>query len=283
MAAIGQRNSLRVVRQAPPGLYLDGGTLGEILLPRRYIPEATAPGDVLDVFVYRDSEDRLVATTESPRAVVGGFAGLKVVSVHPRVGAFLDWGLSKDLLLPIREQTRRARVGDVVVAYVFLDEKSGRVVATTRLDRHLDRTGPAYTERQRVRLLVAAETPLGYRTIIENAHWGLLYKSDLGAPLKIGEELTGFVRAVRPDGKIDLGLDLTGYGRVAPLTQKILDALKAHGGHLPFGDRSAPAEIRKTFGASKKAFKQALGSLLRQRRIQITDDGIDLSPPAARA
>ena len=282
MAELGQRNSLRVVREATPGLYLDGESLGEILLPRRYIPAGTAPGDFLDVFIYRDSEDRLVATTEIPRVGVGGFAGLKVLSIHPRAGAFLDWGLSKDLLLPMREQSKRARVGDVVVVYVFLDEKSGRIVATTRLDRHLDRTPPAYAERQRVRLLIAAETPLGYRTIIENAHWGLLYKSDLGSPLVIGDELAGFVRAVRPDGKIDLGLDLTGYGRVAPLTQKILQAIAEGGGRSKFGDRSTPAEIRESFGASKKAFKQALGSLLRQRRIQITDNGIELAPAQPR-
>ncbi len=282
MAAIGQQNSLPVVREAPPGLYLDGGKLGEILLPRRYVPSGAVPGDLLDVFVYRDSEDRLVATTETPRVAVGGFAALKVIGLHPRAGAFLDWGLSKDLLLPIREQSRRVRIGEIVVAYVCLDEKSGRIAATTRLDRHLDRTTPAYAERQRVRLLVAAETPLGFRTVIEDAHWGLLYKSDLGSPLAIGQELTGFVRAVRPDGKIDLGLDLTGYGRVAPLTQKILEALKAAGGRSQFGDHSSPAEIRERFGASKKAFKQALGSLLRQRQIQITDDGVELAPGSPR-
>jgi len=284
MAAIGQRSSLRIVREANPGLYLDGESLGEILLPRRYIPAGATPGESLDVFVYRDSEDRLVATTETPRVSVGGFAGLKVLSIHPRSGAFLDWGLAKDLLLPLREQSRRVRVGEVVVVFVYLDEKSSRVVATTRLDRHLDRSPPAYTERQRVRLLVAGETPLGYRAIIENAHWGLLYKSELGTPLAIGEELSGFVRAVRPDGKIDLGLDLTGYGRVAPVTQKILQSIEAGGGRSKFGDHSSPAEIRETFGTSKKAFKQALGSLLRQRRIQLAaDGGIELAPAKPRA
>ena len=284
MADIGQRSSLRIVREATPGLYLDGESLGEILLPRRYIPAGAAPGDSLEVFIYRDSEDRLVATTETPLVSVGGFAGLKVLSIHPRAGAFLDWGLSKDLLLPLREQSRRVRVGEVVVVHVFLDPKSSRVVATTRLDQQLDRTPPVYAERQRVRLLVAAETPLGYRTIIENAHWGLLYKSDLGSPLAIGEELSGFVRTVRPDGKIDLGLDLTGYGRVAPVTQKILQSIEAGGGRSKFGDHSSPAEIREVFGTSKKAFKQALGSLLRQRRIQITPEGaVELAPAKPRS
>ncbi len=278
MASLGRQNLLRVVREAAPGLYLDGGPLGEILLPKRYVPAGTARGAELEVFVHRDSEDRLVATTEIPRAMVGGFAALKVAGVHPRAGAFLDWGLSKDLLLPIREQSRRVRVGDTVVAHVFLDERSGRIVASTRLDRFLDRTPPAYAEGQRVRLLVAAETPLGYRTVVENAHWGLLYKSDLGAPLAIGHECSGFVRAVRPDGKIDLALSPTGYGRVAPLTHKILQVLAAGGGRSRFGDHSTPAEIREVFGASKKAFKQAVGSLLRQNRIQASEAGIQLLP-----
>ena len=238
MAAIGHRNLLSIVREAPPGLYLDGEELGEILLPRRYIPKGTVPGDALDVFVHRDSEDRLVATTEIPRACVGEFACMKVVSFNSQIGAFLDWGLTKDLLLPIREQSRRVAVGESVVAYVFLDPRSNRIVATTRLGKRLNRTEPQYKDAQRVRLLIAEETPLGYKAIVENAHWGLLYKSDLGSPLTIGQKLEGHVRVVRPDGKIDLSLDPAGYARVAPLTQQILDALKAHGGRMKFSDRS---------------------------------------------
>ena len=283
MPAIGQRNSLRVVREAPPGVYLDGETLGEILLPKRYVPPDTARGDVIEVFVHRDSEDRLVATTEIPRACVGEFAALKVVSVNPRVGAFLAWGLTKDLFLPMREQASRVAIGDTVLVYIFLDEKSGRIVATTRLNRHLDRTKPAYPEGQRVKLVVSGETPLGYKVVIENAHWGLLYKSDLGSPLAIGQALDGYVGAVRPDGKIDLRLGLAGYGRVAPLTSKILQALKSNGGRLAFGDHSTPAEIRAKFGASKKAFKQALGSLYRQRRIRLAGEGIELESDVAPA
>lgn len=282
MAVIGQRNILQVVREAAPGLYLDGEELGEILLPGRYKPAGTVPGDSLDVFVHRDSEDRLVATTEIPRACVGEFACMKVVSFNSQVGAFLDWGLSKDLLLPIREQARRVVVGESVVACVFLDSRSSRIAATTRLGRHLNLTVPDYAEGQRVRLLVAEETPLGYKAIVENAHWGLLYKTDLGSPLAIGQKLAGYVRTVRPDGKIDLSLDPAGYGRVAPLTEKIIETLNAHGGRMKFSDRSTPAEIRATFGTSKKAFKQAIGALYRQRRIRIAGDEIESVEPASQ-
>lgn len=276
MAAIGQRNALRVVRESTPGLYLDGEELGEILMPGKYIPTGTVPGDYLEVFVHRDSEDRLVATTEIPRACVGEFAGMKVINVHPKIGAFLDWGLSKDLLLPIREQARRVAAGESVVAYVFLDQRTGRIVATTRLDGYLDITPPDYGEGARVRLLVADETPLGYKAIVESRHWGLLFKSDLGSPLAIGQALDGYVRAVRPDGKIDLRLDPAGYERVAPLTEKIIAALKTSGGQLAFSDRSTPDEIRTAFGTSKKAFKQAIGALYREHRIRLTEQGIEL-------
>jgi predicted RNA-binding protein (virulence factor B family) len=277
MAAIGERNALRVLRESKSGLYLDGDELGEILLPGRYIPMGTVPGDYLEAFIYRDSEDRLVATTEIPRACIGDFAALKVVGLHPQAGAFLDWGLSKDLLLPIREQTHRATIGEIVVVFVFLDPKSRRIVATMRLERHLDSTVPPYTVGQRVHLLIAGETPLGYKAVIENAHSGLLYKSDLGSPLAIGQSLEGFIRTVRADGKMDLSLDPAGYGRIAPLTEQIIAALtKAPGGRLELGDHSTPAEIRAQFGTSKKAFKQALGALYRQHSIRLIAGGIEL-------
>lgn len=282
MPAIGKRNSLRVVREATPGLYLDGEELGEILLPRRYIPPDTKRGDTLEVFVHRDSEDRLVATTEIPRACVGEFAALTVVSINPRVGAFLAWGLTKDLFLPIREQAHRVNVGETVVVYVYLDPKSSRIVATSRIDRHLSRAEPPFTEGQRVHLVITGETPLGYKSIVENTHGGLLFKTDHGTPLAVGQKVEGYVRTIRPDGKIDLSLDAAGYGRVRPLTDQILSALQAGGGRLAFGDQSSPAEIRAKFGASKKAFKQALGALYRRRRIRLAGDGIELivSTPA---
>jgi hypothetical protein len=276
MATIGKRNRLSVIRASAPGLYLDGGELGEILLPGRYIPANLAPKDTLDVFVYRDSEDRLVATTEKPHALVGEFGYMKIISVHPQAGAFLDWGLSKDLLVPFREQEFPLRVGDWVVVYVALDAQSNRILASTRLNRHLHRDPPAYRDGQPVNILITRRTPLGYEAIVDNAHLGLLYKSQLAYALKIGAKMKAFVRTVRPNGKIDLSLDATGYKRVAPLTDLIVAALKMSGGKLPFDDDSSPVVIRQNFSVSKKAFKQALGKLYKTRRIAFTQPGIEL-------
>ena len=278
MADLGKRNHLSVLREASPGFFLDGGPSGEILLPGRYIPAGAGPGSELDVFVYRDSEDRLVATTETPLAMVGDFAFLRVLSVRPGLGAFLDWGLSKDLLLPRREQTGFLREGELLVVYVFVDPKSDRIVASARLDRWLNRTPPAYASEQQVQLLITGETPLGFNAIIENAHWGLLYRSGLAHPLRVGDTMNGFVREVRPDGKVDLALDRAGYVRVKPLSEHILEALAEGGGKLPFHDKSSPEEIREKFGVSKKAFKQALGALYRARRVVLDPAGIRLLP-----
>ncbi len=276
MAIIGKRNTLSIVRESTPGLYLNGGELGELLLPRRYIPRDLTPGDKLDVFIYLDSEDRLVATTETPHAMVGEFAYLKVVSVNLRVGAFLDWGLAKDLLLPFREQDAPVRVGQKVIAHVHLDPKSNRIVASTRLHRHFSKDTPAYADGQRVDLLVTGETPLGYSAIVENAHRGLLYRDQTSAVLKVGDKLKGFVRSVRPGGKIDLSLDAAGYKRVASLQVQIVQALELNGGRLAFDDSSSPEAIRDAFGVSKKAFKQALGALYKSRRIRFLNPGIEL-------
>ncbi|MDB6065945.1 MAG: hypothetical protein JWR26_2153 [Pedosphaera sp.] len=273
MAIIGRRNILSIERASGPGLYLNGGELGEILLPGRYIPADIAPGVKLDVFVYLDSEDRLVATTETPHAMVGEFAWLKVISINPRVGAFLDWGLSKDLLLPFREQDIPVRVGQHVIAYVYLDAQSNRIVASTRLHRHLNRQETTYREGQPVEMLITGRTPLGYNAIVENAHRGLLYHDNLATPLHAGQKLKGFVRKVRPGGKLDLSLDKSGYKRVAPLKDQIVQALERNGGKLDFDDNSTPEAIREAFGSSKKAFKQALGALYKARRIQFQPSG----------
>jgi len=276
MALIGKRNTLAIVRQAPPGYYLDGGDHGEILLPGRYIPAGAMPGGKIDVFVYRDSEDRLVATTETPRALVGDFACLNVLTHHPGIGAFLDWGLEKDLLLPRREYAGGVHEGGRVLVYLMLDERSDRIVATARLNRHLNLTPANYTEGQAVKLIVESETPLGYKAIINAAHTGLLYRAELAGPLSIGQTLDGFIRTVRADGKIDLGLDPAGHRRLGPLTEQIVAALKSAGGHLPYHDDSSPEEIRAALGMSKKAFKQAIGVLYRERRIVMEPTGIRL-------
>jgi predicted RNA-binding protein (virulence factor B family) len=277
MATIGKRNVLSIIRESSPGLYLDGGELGEILLPGRYIPKGLKAKDKLDVFVYRDSEDRLVATTETPLAMVGEFAYLKVLSVNRNIGAFLDWGLPKDLLLPFREQESPVRAGDWVIVHVGLDEKSNRILASMRLNRHLSRDTPVYRDGQPVNLLILGRTPLGYNAIVENAHRGLLYHDNLATALLPGQKLKGFVRTVRPNGKIDLRLDASGYKRVAALTDQIVQALESNSGQLAFDDDSSPEAIRQKFGVSKKAFKQALGKLYKARRIRFTNPGISIA------
>lgn len=278
MALLGKLNRLRIVRFAAPGYYLDGGSHGEILLPARYIPAGKVPGDELEVVVYRDTEDRLVATTDRPRAYAGEFAALRVVSLTPRIGVFLDWGLEKDLLLPIREMSGPLQPGDKAVVLVQVDPHTDRLIATARFNRFLDQTPARYHEGESVRLLVASRSPIGYNMVVNNAHRGLLYHTELaGASLEPGQVVEGYVRAIRPDGKLDLALGKAGYRRVAELTERIIAALEAApGGRLPYGDNSIPEEIRDAFGVSKKAFKQAIGALYRDRRIVIEPTGIRL-------
>ena len=286
MALIGRRNTLQVLREATPGFYLDGGTHGEILLPGRYIPRGVRPGETMSVFIYRDSEDRLVATTETPLAMVGEFAYLRCVSVNPSVGVFFDWGLEKDLLLPMRELATPVQPGDRRVVRVALDEKTDRIIASARLNRWLNKTPPPYVEGQRVNLLITGDSPLGYNAVIEHQHSGLLYRGELSGSLPTGQPMVGYVRVVRPDGKIDLALDRAGFRRIASVTEEITAALQAAGGHLALHDKSSPDDIRDALGISKKAFKQAIGSLYRERRILIEPTGIRLAetaPPAPPA
>jgi uncharacterized protein len=276
MAVIGKRNTLAIIRDSAPGLYLDGGEHGEILLPNRYVPRVFKIGDRLEVFVYRDSEDRLVASTETPRATVGEVATLKVIGINRQVGAFLDWGLAKDLLLPFREQTGPVRLGEEVVVKVYLDEKTLRIVASMRLDRESAIEPPDYRAGQSVEFLITEKTDLGYKALVEGKHPGLLYHEGVTVPVRIGQQLRGFVRMLRPDGKIDLVLNQPGYRRVAPLALRIVQALQDNGGRLEVDDDTAPEAIRQAFGASKKAFKQALGTLYKSRRIRFCKPGIEL-------
>ena len=276
MATLGKRNLLSIVRESEPGLYLDAGELGEILLPGRYIPRNLAQGDKLDVFIYRDSKDRLVATTDIPFAMVGEFAYLKVLSINQQIGVFLDWGLPKDLLLPFREHSEPLRVGDRVVVFIFVDPKTNRIVATTRHHRHLSKLSPPYRDGQPVSFILTDRTPLGYNAIVENTHRGLLYHNNLATSLKIGQKMRGFVQKVRPGGKIDLSLDASGYGRVRSLTEQIYDAIEENKGRLAFDDDSTPESIRSEFGVSKKAFKQALGALYKDGKIRFCNPGIEI-------
>lgn len=277
MAAIGRRNTLKIIREAPPGLYLDGGELGEILLPGKYIPRDLKPKDLLNVFVYLDSEDRLVATTETPLAEIGEFAALEVVGVNRNVGAFLNWGLSKDLLLPFREQTRPLRIGQKVVVFIVLDATSNRIVASARLNRHLSQQAPDYKPGQAVNILIVNQTPLGYNAIVENSHPGLLYGDRTTAPLQAGQRLKAYIREVRLGGKIDLTIDPPGaYKQIPSITAQILEALEKNKGKLPYDDSTGPEILREKFSVSKNTFKRALSTLYKKRRIRFTNPGIEL-------
>jgi hypothetical protein len=244
-------------------------------LPGRCIPQDLKPKDKLDVFVYRDCEDRLVATPETPLATVGEFAYLKVLSVNQNIGAFLGWSFPRIYCCRFANRNRLC-AGDSVIVHIGLDEKTNRIVASTRLNHHLSRDTPAYRNGQAVNLLIVGRTPLGYNAIVDNAHRGLLYHDNLANALLPGQKVKGFVRTVRLNGKIDLSLDASGYKRVAALRNQIVQALEGSGGYQAFDDDSSPETIRQKFGVSKKAFKQALCKPYKERRIRFKNPGIEL-------
>lgn len=272
---IGQLNKLKVIKHADFGVYLDGGDDGEILLPLRDMPDPCEVDDIIEVFICYDSEDRLIATTQIPFVMVGEFAHLKV-KAKESVGAFLDWGLPKDLFLPFSEQTREIRVGQYVIVHVYLD-KSGRISASMRLDRHIDKEPGEYEENQSVDLMIAAKTELGFKAIINNRHWGILYENEVFQRLDIGQKLKGFIKKLRPDGKIDLSLSRLGYKAADDVAEKIMEVLKSKGGFLNITDKTSPEVIYQVFGVSKKKYKMALGGLYKKRLIAISDDGIKLT------
>jgi len=275
MAMVGERANLRIVREQPFGVFLDGLDLGEILLPRREMPAKWDIGGTVDAFIYYDSEDRIVATLKEPLAKPGEFAYLRVVAVTG-IGAFLDWGLPKDLLVPFREQKERMELGKSYVVFVRVDEESGRIVATRRLSRYLDQTPPPYREGDEVDLLIYGKTDLGYKAIIEGKHTGLLFGNEVFRRIHAGERTRGYVAGIRPDGKIDLSLQLTGRARVTDLEAKILDGLEKRGGFWALTDNTPAEQIYKELGVSKRTFKQSVGSLFRRRKIWIEDEGLRL-------
>ena len=277
MVAVGRMNRLQVVRRSDFGLFLAGDDDGSILLPSRYVPkdQACAPGDWLDVFVYFDSEDRLVATTLIPKVQVGEFASLKVVDINP-VGLFLDWGLAKDLLLPHSEEQRPLQVGDYCVVYVFLDKRKGRITATARLDRYLDQEPARYRVGQQVDLLLVGATEMGFKAIINNRHWGLIHKNELFKFIRSGMKEKGFIKELRADGKISLSLQAVGQEATGSLADQILTKLREHDGVLHLNDKSPPEKISAMFGVSKGNFKKAIGGLYKQGRIVIHEDRIEL-------
>ena len=275
MITIGKTYKLKAIKKLDFGVYLDAEDLYEVLLPKKYVPRDLAMGDEIEVFLYLDSEDRPVATTLKPKAQLGEFAYLPVVDVN-NTGAFLDWGLEKDLFVPFGEQHRPMEVGHSYIVYVYLDKIKGRLTASSKIDKFLDDERPHdFTPQQPVHLLIANTTDLGFKAIINNSHWGVLYQSDVFQRLSFGQSIDGFIKRIRPDGKIDLSLQ--GGKETRDKYEKIiLDYLKNQNGFAPIHDKSDPEIISDVFGMSKKAFKKAIGSLYKQRIINIEKDGINL-------
>ena len=273
MANIGKLNTLTVMREAEQGLYLDGDNLGDILIPKRYVPEGTEVDDEIEVFIYTDSEDRIIATTEKPYAMVGQFGAMKVVHVN-KFGAFLDWGLMKDLFVPFREQKMKMLEGNTYVVFVYLDLDSDRIAGSAKLDQFLDETPPPFEQGEEVEIIVAQRTDLGYKVIINETHWGLIFKNEIFGNIRIGDKRKAYIKNLREDDKIDVSLQKEGYDRIDSVSKTILQKIDNEGGFLALTDKSSPEEISATFGISKKAFKKAIGALYKQRLIELDTQGI---------
>ena len=275
MITIGTFNNLQVVKQVDFGVYLDGDDLDTILLPKRYVPNGCEIGDWIDVFLYFDSDDLLIATTEKPKVEVGCCEMLKVVDIN-HAGSFMDWGLPKDLLVTYNEKQKPMEVGYSYVVYVYHDEASDRIAASTKLSHHLDEQPVWLKPRQSVNLQIASRTELGYKAIIDDKYLGLLFRADAYRPLKIGERLPGFVKSIRSDGKIDLLISQATLQGDHELSQQIVQYLTDQGGTSTLTDKSDPEEIYRVFKVSKKKYKQALGNLYKSRKITMTPGMVQL-------
>ena len=272
---LGKYNQLEVVKEVDFGVYLNGGEEGEILLPKRYVPEGCKPGDVLNVFIYLDNEERLIATTLQPLVQVGEFACLEVAWVN-EFGAFLEWGLMKDLFVPFREQKMKMQKGHRYVIHAHVDEESYRIMASAKIERYLSKDMPDYEPGQEVEVMVWQKTDLGYKVIVENRHGGLVYQNEIFQPLQPGMKLTAYVRQVREDGKIDLALQQDGQRKVKDFSDVLLQFIKVQGGYTTLNDKSAAETIYDTFGVSKKTFKKAVGDLYKKRLVVLEEGGIRL-------
>ena len=273
MIDIGRFHNLPVIKTVDFDAYLDAGEDIEILLPRKDIPETCEVGDKIEVFVYHDSDERLIATTQKPLAVVSQIAFLMVKSVT-KVGAFLDWGLPRDLFVPFREQQQKMVAGQTYAVYVYIDEKSNRIAASSRIDGFLKDQSPEFEEAQEVELILVDSTPLGYKAIIDNRWIGILYHSEIFQELEMGLKIRGFIKKIREDNKIDLSLHGPGYRKVDNIAFEILEQLKKFQDNVDISDKSSPELIYQLFGVSKKVFKRAIGSLYKQRLISMEDDKI---------
>jgi len=275
MVELGDYNHLTIIKLMDFGAFLDGGEIGDILLPRRYVKEDAQIGDKVKVFVFLDSNDDYIATTQQPFAKVGEFASLRVKDVN-KVGAFLDWGLSKDIMVPFGEQKPKMEAGRNYLVFLYVDN-TNRIAASGKVDKFLNKNPRGYKAGDEVQLLTGARTELGYKAIINNDCWGLIHHGDVFKNIRFGSAIKGYIKQVREDGKIDLTLQKPGYGRIEDQSTVVLKALHEENGFLPLNDKSSPDAISQRFGCSKKTFKTAVGKLYKERLIEISDDGIRLT------
>jgi len=274
---IGHINTLPIIKEVDFGLYLDGGKLGEILLPIRYVPQDCKVGDNLDVFLYHDSEDRIIATTETPYAMVGECAYLKCIATN-KAGAFLNWGLMKDLLVPFNQQKPPMEEGKSYVVYLYVDDQSGRIAASAKLDRFLFQDSDEdFKIGDEVSLLNANKTDLGHKVIINHTHWGLLHEQRFSRPLRRGERFTGYIKNIRDDGKIDIAMHLNTREKLDDTAEDILKELRINANFLPLTDKSSPGDIFDTLSISKGLFKKSIGTLYKKKFIRLESDGIYLN------
>ncbi|MBY6186512.1 GntR family transcriptional regulator [Marinobacter hydrocarbonoclasticus] len=276
MVNIGQFNTLTITKRVGFGLYLDGDDLGEILLPKKWAPESANPGDELEVFIYLDSEDQFIATTQKPKAQVGQFASLKCKEVG-RYGAFLDWGLDKDLLVPFNQQKQQMEAGRYYLVYLYVDQHTDRIAASAKLDRFLDNTPADYKAGDKVQVTIGGKSDLGYKAIINNTHWGVIYFDTVFKPLRNGQQMPGVITKVRDGGRLDVSVNPPVAKQVDQLGEKILAYLRSQpNGFAPLNDKADPETIKALFGVSKGVFKRTIGGLYKAERITILDNGIEL-------
>jgi len=275
MFTLGQYHNFNIVKELDFGIYLDGEELGEILMPLKYVPEDVHEGDVITAFLYRDSEDRLIATTEKPLAVLDDFALLRVVAVT-EAGAFLYWGLVKDLFVPFREQKEKMKEGESYLVKIYLDDETNRLMASSYIEKFLNNIPVNFRQGDEVELIIAEKNDLGYKAVINGTHSGILYKNEIFQPLNPGEHVTGYIKKIREDEKIDLSLHSFGYSKIEDLEKELTLLLQQNNGFLPLNDKSHPEEIKRLCHMSKKNFKKVLGSLYKKRSISLDDEGIKL-------
>ncbi|MCL1039062.1 S1-like domain-containing RNA-binding protein [Shewanella submarina] len=276
MIQIGKTYTLDVVKQVNFGFYLNAHELGQVLLPNKLAPKELEVGQQVEVFLYLDSDDMVIATTQKPKAQIGEFALLKIVSVG-RIGAFLDWGLDKDLLLPFAEQVRPPEEGRGVLVHVHTNRADERIVASAKIDKFLDKTPAHYKDGQQVDIIIAGTTDLGYKAIINNRHTGVIYTNEVFKPLKYGQRLKAYIKQVRHDGKVDLQLQRGSKAELDQFSTLILSKLQKAGGFLPLTDKTDADVIYQQLGMSKKAFKKSIGGLYKQGKLTIADDGLHLT------